>query len=82
MDFLRFCKLFQCHWTLLIRTEQSFMQDYNLLHVQVNHTLEHVRPEIKMDLTSLVPKRTNISSDISSFSVPLIHLTICLFLQQ
>lgn len=42
------------------------MHDYNLFRVQLNHTPEYSRPEIKMDLTSLVPKRTSISSDTSS----------------
>lgn len=48
--------------------------------MQLNHTFEYVRPETR-DLISLFPTRTNISSDISSFSLPLIHLTICLFFQ-
>lgn len=52
------------------------MQDYNSFRVQLNHTLEYVRPEIKMDLTSLVPKRTNISSDISSVPFTCHHLFI------
>lgn len=34
----------------------------------LNHTLEYVRPEIKIDLTSLAPKITNISSEIASFT--------------
>lgn len=52
------------------------MPDYNLLHVQLNHVLEYVRPEIRMGLTSLFPEGMNISSDISSFSLPLILLFV------
>lgn len=46
----------------------------------LNHNLEYVRPEIKIGLTSLAPKITNISSEISSF-LPFIHLTFSLFCQ-
>ena len=57
------------------------MHDYDLFHVQLNYNLEHLRPEVKMGLTSLVTKRTNTPSDIAYFTLPVIHLTICLFFQ-